>query len=183
MISKSLPFVYIWTHVLRRFFYNKFMMTSQWHCYTHDHHTMHWFSTIYGSRPPDVELHLPNQTCIKNHSCYKNLVKSKRYRVLSYLQASDVLMYRQTSNISCTKSQNLNVSHLVLQLSLANPLKPCVKSRMKMSLEQRRQAMLQQHLSDQQFYCLLRCALYQRLDSIMYGNIMLISLNDTMLNA
>ena len=42
------------------------------------------------------------------------------------------IKYRQTSNISCTKSLNLNVSCLVLQLSLPNPLKPGVKSRMKM---------------------------------------------------
>ena len=43
------------------------------------------------------------------------------------------------------------------QLSLSNLLKPGVKSRMKMQLEQRRQAMLQLHLSDQQIYCLLWC--------------------------
>ena len=40
--------------------------------------------------------------------------------------------YRKTSSISRTKSQNLNVSHLILQLSLPNPLKPNVKLRMKM---------------------------------------------------
>ena len=40
--------------------------------------------------------------------------------------------YCETSNISHTKSQNLNDSHLVLQLSLLNPLKPDVKLRMKM---------------------------------------------------
>ena len=40
--------------------------------------------------------------------------------------------YRKTSSISRTKSQNLNVSNLVLQLSLLNPLKPGVKSRIKM---------------------------------------------------
>ena len=40
--------------------------------------------------------------------------------------------YRKTSIISRTKSQNFNVSHLVLQLSLPNPLKPNVKLRMKM---------------------------------------------------
>ena len=40
--------------------------------------------------------------------------------------------YGQISNISHTKFQNLNVSRLVLQLSLLNPLKACVKSRMKM---------------------------------------------------
>ena len=44
--------------------------------------------------------------------------------------------YRQISNISHTNSQNLIVSRLVLQLSLPNPLKPGVKLRMKMLLEQ-----------------------------------------------
>ena len=64
--------------------------------------------------------------------------------------------YRQVSNIRSTKSQYFNDSRTVLQLSLPNPLKPDVKSRMKMQLEQRRQAMLQLHLNDRQFYCLLR---------------------------
>ena len=67
---------------------------------------------------------------------------------------------RKTSCISRPKSQNLNVSHLVLQLSLPNPMKPGVKSRMKMQLAQRRQAMLQLYLSDQQFYRILRRDLY-----------------------
>ena len=49
-------------------------------------------------------------------------------------------IYRKISNISCTKSQNKNDSRLFLQLSLPNPLKPRVKLRMKMLLEQRRQA-------------------------------------------
>ena len=48
-----------------------------------------------------------------------------------------------------TKSQNLNFPRLVLQLFLPNPLRPGVKSIMKMLLEQRRQAMRQLHLSDQ----------------------------------
>ena len=46
----------------------------------------------------------------------------------------------QISNISRARSQTLNVSRLGLQLSLPNPLKPGVKSRMKMYLEQHRQA-------------------------------------------
>ena len=50
----------------------------------------------------------------------------------------------------------LKCSHLVMQLPLPYPLKPCVKSRMNVQLEQRRQSMLQLHLSDQQVYCLLR---------------------------
>ena len=40
--------------------------------------------------------------------------------------------HRKSSNISRTKSPNLNVSRLVLQLSLPNPMKTGVKSRMKM---------------------------------------------------
>ena len=48
---------------------------------------------------------------------------------------------RKLSNISRTKSPNLNVSRFVE--SLPNPMKPGVTSRMKMLLEQRRQAVLQ----------------------------------------
>ena len=40
--------------------------------------------------------------------------------------------YCQTYTIRHTKSKNLNVSHLVWQSPLPNPLKPGVKSRMKM---------------------------------------------------
>ena len=40
--------------------------------------------------------------------------------------------YRQISSLSRTKSQHLNDSRAVLRLSLPNPLKPDVKSRMKM---------------------------------------------------
>ena len=62
-------------------------------------------------------------------------------RCLSWVHQRKVNMrydeYHQTSNIRCTKSQNLNVSHLILQLSLPHLLKPGVKSRMKMWLEQR----------------------------------------------
>ena len=74
--------------------------------------------------------------------------------------------YRQFSNISRTQSPNINVSCLILRLSLPNPLKSRVKLRMKM-LEQRRQAMLQLHLSDQQFYCLLRCILSWQMMTLM----------------
>ena len=42
-------------------------------------------------------------------------------------------MYRKVFNIRRTKSQNLNVSCLILQFSLPNPLKPDVKLRMKWS--------------------------------------------------
>ena len=42
------------------------------------------------------------------------------------------LEYRKISNISRTKSQNLTDSRHILQLFLPNPLKPVIKSRMKM---------------------------------------------------
>ena len=42
-----------------------------------------------------------------------------------------LLRYRKISNIRRTKSQNLKDSRLVLQLSLPNPLKRGIKSRMK----------------------------------------------------
>ena len=79
----------------------------------------------------------------------------------------DIMMlyeYCQISNIRCIKSQKFNASRLVLQLSLPNLLKPCVKSRMKIQLEQRRRGILQLHLIDQLFNCLLKCLLYQRFD-------------------
>ena len=46
------------------------------------------------------------------------------------IESNDV--YHQTSSVSNTKTPNLNVSRLVLQLSLPNPLKPGVKSWVKM---------------------------------------------------
>ena len=49
------------------------------------------------------------------------------------------------------QTQNLIDCRLVLQLPLANPLKPGFKLRMKMWLKQRWQAMLQLYLSVQQF--------------------------------
>ena len=47
-------------------------------------------------------------------------------------KASVNMVYRKTSSISSTKSQNLNVSCILLPLSSLNPLKPGVKLRMKM---------------------------------------------------
>ena len=63
-------------------------------------------------------------------------------KFLAKLEAEVILVVQQKSkwwpnhhkisNIRCTISLNLNVPHLVLQLSLPNPMKPGVKSRMKM---------------------------------------------------
>ena len=50
-------------------------------------------------------------------------------------QATSICTYRKISNIRRTESLNLIASRLVLQLSLPDPMKPGVKSRMKMQLE------------------------------------------------
>ena len=44
----------------------------------------------------------------------------------------DYIVYRQVSNTRRTKPQHLKDSRTVLRLSFPNPLKPDVKSRMKM---------------------------------------------------
>ena len=69
-----------------------------------------------------VAIFLPYIT-IDNAACH-----TKRW--LSYVMSFSY--YRKVSNIRRTKSQNLNASRLILQLSLPNPLKPGVKLRMKM---------------------------------------------------
>ena len=49
-----------------------------------------------------------------------------------FLVGYPLYLYRETSSISRTKSQKLNASCILLQLSSLNPLKPGVKLRMKM---------------------------------------------------
>ena len=53
------------------------------------------------------------------------------YALIISLRVADGI-YRNTPNIRRTKSQNLNVCRLILQLSLSNPLKLDAKSRIKM---------------------------------------------------
>ena len=80
------------------------------------------------------------------------------------LHKNTYIVYRQNSDISRIKSTNL--MFVVSSCGCLCPInmKPRVKSRMKMQLEQRRQAMLQLHLINRQFHCLLRCNLYSRFD-------------------
>ena len=47
-------------------------------------------------------------------------------------KSQNIKGYRKVSNIICTPYQNLNDCRLILQLSVPNPLKPSVKSIMKM---------------------------------------------------
>ena len=74
--------------------------------------------------------------------------------------------YCQTYNIRCSKSPNLNVFHLTLQLSLPKLLKLGVKLKWWCGWSStNRRWILQLHLHDEQFYC-LRCVLYSRFDGI-----------------
>ena len=79
------------------------------------------------------------------------------YRCVSLLAHHvDHLTDRQTSNIRCTKSQNLDVSGLVLSLSLPSPSKQCVSWEWRCSWS---------IWVINKVDCLLRCNLYDRFDS------------------
>ena len=73
---------------------------------------------------------------IANYALYAivMIVIEVRARMSNYTPhtSMNVITYRKLSNISRTKSQNLNDSRLVLHLSSPNLLKPGVKYSMKM---------------------------------------------------
>ena len=140
----------------------------------------HYLNSHHDSKRPQVYVYIgvqmPAQTIKQKKRMYIIYINGRR--LIShplYYQTMHMLVLRSShvdvnqeeyrdvqsiSNIRRTKSQSITVSRLVLHLSSPNLLKPCVKSKMKMQLEQRRQALLQLHLSDQQFNCPQRCALY-----------------------
>ena len=61
------------------------------------------------------------------------LNSSHSYKITTdYTHDTHMYMYRKISNIRRTKSPILDVSRLVVKLSSPNPMKPGVKSRMKM---------------------------------------------------
>ena len=64
-----------------------------------------------------------------NHGLIKTIVEIRAW-VSNHIQQK--MMYRKISNIRRTESPNLDVSRLVVELSSPNPMKPGVKSRMKM---------------------------------------------------
>ena len=80
----------------------------------------------------DIKLKIYIKDKYVGISCDIFLRGKKQGLTYDKLTLIQVMAYRKTSSIIRTKSQNLNVSHLALQLSLPNPLKPNVKLRMKM---------------------------------------------------
>ena len=130
-------------------------------------YSCNWCETMQRLFPENTDLNKVITRVKYNRACYQTLsdLQHNITRLL-YGDCSHLTLgpadYSQTSNISRTKSQNLNVYRLVLQLSLPNSSKPGVQWRMKMLLEHRPQAMLQLHLISQQCNYLLRCVLYSR---------------------
>ena len=100
---------------------------------THFHYKQDYFMPGIGRviEPAAVEsVSFPAKI---TQSCYDVALRCQSSTATSGRNKS----YRKISNIRRTKFQNLKVSRLSLQLSLHNILKPSVKWRMKMSLEQR----------------------------------------------
>ena len=84
---------------------------------------------VHGIRSFDVTLLLTWTSYWTNNRVTSDLNRHEAHVTSFWRQRS---IYRKTPSISRTKSQNLNVSCLIMQLSLLNQLKPGVQSRMKM---------------------------------------------------
>ena len=65
-------------------------------------------------------------------NCVQEILSSKFLFVFGVIGLTLIGHYRETSSISRTKSQSLNISCIVAQLCSLNSLKPGVKLRMKM---------------------------------------------------
>ena len=74
-----------------------------------------WLSVTYSHHEKQLLFLLPPQGGAQENSV--------RPRWVNSVSPGRCIKYRKTSSISRTKFQNLNDSHLVLQLSLLNPLK------------------------------------------------------------
>ena len=89
------------------------------------------------------------------------IIRAKRSFTKFYLWTHQPFRkYYQISNISHTTFQNLNVSRPILHVCPIHSSQVSIQElRCSWSREHGR-AMLQLHLSDQQVYCLIRCALH-----------------------
>ena len=128
------------------------MISCDHDCITHENHC--WTTPLVIKELSYMASHIPFNTYIHNDISNKN--------------THTKFAYRQISNVRCSKSQILNDSHLVLPLSLLNPLKPGVEVENEDVVGAVATGILQPHLSDEWFHCLLRCALYYRFDSILW---------------
>ena len=75
---------------------------------------------------PCIGLYVESQQCIGNIGivCFADIcIKGSMNCTVYITRCLQALFTTVKSDLRCTKSQNLNVSHVVLQLSLPNPLK------------------------------------------------------------
>ena len=86
-----------------------------------------WFKRNWLTRSKLIFKYIFEKKNQKLHTC-KSAVAPNLRQVITL--SSDI--YRKMYNKRRTKSQNINDSHLAFSLSLLNPFKPSVKSRMKM---------------------------------------------------
>ena len=128
-------------HKIRRDMHN-FMPITTWH---------------FGGKQDSIPIEFVKQMEINNEtipepSCFRSdVLDSSRHNIIDrlnmywytlireqslhwwfFLRCYTTWKYRKTSSISRTKSQSLNVSCILLQVSSLNPLKPGVKLIMKM---------------------------------------------------
>ena len=78
---------------------------------------------------------MSQETAFENVTCKMSAILFRPQCVdiiPAIIMMNSIFHYLKTSSISRTKSQNSNVSCILLQLSSLNPLKPGVKLRMKM---------------------------------------------------
>ena len=118
------------------------------HLYAYNTHTIHMLSTMFNKsisfirnqiwpirpcRHMDSLVYFTTITSVSytiHGQCYTMNQHSLNLNICCKQQYHQFIKCRKISGISCTKSQNLHVSRLVLQLSLPKPLKPGVKSSM-----------------------------------------------------
>ena len=98
-----------------------------------------WFVSLKyksGDKIHPIALFFLIALCSESVSTHKSLVIYRSHKPLcndyTFFYTNWKWNYRKFSNIRRTKSPNLNVPRIVLKLSLPNPMKSGVKSRMKM---------------------------------------------------
>ena len=79
-----------------------------------------------------IRKYLPLTTILFNKEIISSIFIRKCIAESAFEFQSHISCYRKISNMSRTKSPNLNVSRLVLQLSFLNLMNPDFKSRVKM---------------------------------------------------
>ena len=129
-----LRLLYHWKQKVNSLTVNSFVITNTWLLISHN--VPYWCLTAHFpelANGPGGEPHNGDSSLHVSHlGSPINPQSRKKVRSAKYYWQQQKYQSRQTSDISCIKSHNLNVSRHALQLSLPNPLKSGVKSRMKM---------------------------------------------------